>query len=305
MKHYSIFLFAAFFGLAQIAQAAAPDEGKKGKQKAQQSVHKAPQAVHQVQKHAGQPPAAFKKSSNVPHQVARTPAYHPVNTNQVNTNQVNKKVHENQRTLARQNNANVQLQKKANSHNAAVAAQNAQRMNQQQKSATIAAQNAAQLRNQQQQNNAMIAARNGQRSNRQSVSQGNWNGLSFAEASRRHRHECHDRNWWRGRYGNNIILFGGGYYYPDAGYWYPAYGYDPAYSTYEYDGPIYGYNDLPPGEVVTNVQGALQQQGYYDGEIDGSIGPMTRAALRRYQRDHGLETTAAIDQPTLASLGLG
>ena len=161
MKHYSIFLFAAFFGLAQIAQAAAPDDGKKGKQKAQQSVHKAPQAVHQVQKHAGQPPAAFKKSSNVPHQVARTPtyhpvntnqvnkkvhvphqvtrtpAYHPVNTNQVNTNQVNKKVHENQRTLARQNNANVQLQKKANSHNAAVAAQNAQRMNQHQNNAKI------------------------------------------------------------------------------------------------------------------------------------------------------------------------
>ncbi|MEY2439923.1 MAG: hypothetical protein QOI34_1308, partial [Verrucomicrobiota bacterium] len=32
-------------------------------------------------------------------------------------------------------------------------------------------------------------------------------------------------------------------------------------------------------------------------------GPLTRAALADYQRDHGLYTTAAIDQPTLESLG--
>jgi peptidoglycan hydrolase-like protein with peptidoglycan-binding domain len=49
---------------------------------------------------------------------------------------------------------------------------------------------------------------------------------------------------------------------------------------------------------------ALRTQGYYHGAIDGLIGPQTRAALAQYQRSHGLVVTAAIDQPTLATLGL-
>jgi peptidoglycan hydrolase-like protein with peptidoglycan-binding domain len=56
--------------------------------------------------------------------------------------------------------------------------------------------------------------------------------------------------------------------------------------------------------VIANVQETLQAQGYYQGEVDGLLGPLTRAALADYQRDHGLYTTAAIDEPTLASLGL-
>jgi peptidoglycan hydrolase-like protein with peptidoglycan-binding domain len=99
-------------------------------------------------------------------------------------------------------------------------------------------------------------------------------------------------------------LFGGGYYYWWDGYWYPALGYDPYYSTYGYYEPIYGYNNLAPGQVIENVQIALRNQGYYHGAIDGSIGPRTRDALARYQRDHGLLVTSAIDQPTLATLGL-
>jgi len=52
------------------------------------------------------------------------------------------------------------------------------------------------------------------------------------------------------------------------------------------------------------VQAALQQQGYYHGEMDGLIGPMTREALANYQRDHGLYETASVDRPTLESLGM-
>jgi hypothetical protein len=129
-----------------------------------------------------------------------------------------------------------------------------------------------------------------------------WQGPQY-EVFRAYRPEWHDEGWYRSRY-PRVELIGGGYYYWNSGYWYPAYGYDPVYSSYEYDGPIYGYNNLPPGQVVTNVQSALQQQGYYRGEIDGSIGPVTRSALRRYQRDNGLRITAAIDRPTLASLGM-
>ena len=97
-------------------------------------------------------------------------------------------------------------------------------------------------------------------------------------------------------------MFGGPYYW-NSGYWYPAWGYD-SNAYYAYDGPIYGYNDLPPDQVIANVQSALQQQGYYHGEVDGLLGPQTRAAIADYQRDRGLYITSAVDQPTLESLGM-
>lgn len=127
--------------------------------------------------------------------------------------------------------------------------------------------------------------------------------FTYDQARRNFSRDRHDRSWWRSRY-NRIVLFGGGYYYWNDGYWYPAYGYDPYYSTYAYDEPIYGYNDLAPGQVIANVQSALQEQGYYRDAVDGLIGPNTRAALSAFQRDHGLPITAAIDGPTLQALGL-
>ena len=137
----------------------------------------------------------------------------------------------------------------------------------------------------------------------------NWNNnnnsstFTYEQARRHHRRDHHNRSWWSSRY-SRIALFAGGYYFWDSGYWYPAYGYDPYYSNYTYDEPISGYNDLAPGEVISNVQAALQEQGYYQDEVDGLIGPNTRAALSNFQRDHRLPVTAAIDGPTLQALGL-
>jgi hypothetical protein len=130
----------------------------------------------------------------------------------------------------------------------------------------------------------------------------NWQGSNYT-VFRNYSSEWHDQGWWRQRY-NRIVVIGGGAYYWNAGYWYPAWGYDQANSYYPYDGPIYGYNDLPPDQVIANVQAALQQQGYYHGEVDGLLGPLTREAIAGYQRDHGLYTTSTIDQPTLESLGM-
>ncbi len=127
--------------------------------------------------------------------------------------------------------------------------------------------------------------------------------FTYEQARRNHHRELHDRGWWRSHY-SHIALFAGGYYYWNNNYWYPAYGYDPYYSTYTYDEPIYGYNDLPPGQVIANVQTALQEQGYYRDAVDGLIGPNTRAALRQFQAERGLPITAAIDGPTLQALGL-
>jgi len=136
-----------------------------------------------------------------------------------------------------------------------------------------------------------------------SLQQPNTTRLNFADAARRHRSERHDCNWWKKHF-TIIVFVSTGYYYWDAGYWYPAWGYDPAYDYYEYNGPIYTYGNLLPDQVVVNVQSALQEEGYYFGTINGSLGPSTRAAIANYQRDHGLIVTAAIDQPTIEALGL-
>jgi hypothetical protein len=115
----------------------------------------------------------------------------------------------------------------------------------------------------------------------------------------RHSHHC---DWWRSRY-SRFAFFGGGYYYWDAGFWYPAYGYDPSYTTYAYDAPIYGYNDQSPADVMVSVQQELARRGFYYGAIDGTYGPLTRSALLNYQQSVGLASTGVLDQPTLASLG--
>ena len=130
----------------------------------------------------------------------------------------------------------------------------------------------------------------------------NWQGSNYT-VFRDYSSEWHDRNWWGSHY-NRVVFISGGWYARNAGFWYPAWGYDAGSSYYPYDGPIYGYNDLPPDQVIANVQAALQEQGYYHGEVDGLLGPLTRAALADYQRDHGLYETSAIDQPTLESLGM-
>ena len=57
--------------------------------------------------------------------------------------------------------------------------------------------------------------------------------------------------------------------------------------------------------MIADVQAALQEMGYYQGEVDGLLGPLTRQALTAYQGDHGLYTTAVIDEPTLQSLDMG
>jgi hypothetical protein len=130
-----------------------------------------------------------------------------------------------------------------------------------------------------------------------------WQGAQY-EAFRAYHPERHDQGWYHQRY-NRVELIGGGYYFWNNGYWYPAWGYDQGHEYYAYDGPIYvGQRAEPPDQVIADVQAELQEMGYYQGEVDGLLGPMTREALTAYQQDEGLMTTAAIDEPTLDSLGM-
>jgi hypothetical protein len=131
-----------------------------------------------------------------------------------------------------------------------------------------------------------------------------WQGPQY-EVFRSYHPERHDRGWYSSHY-NRVELIGGGYYYWNSGYWYPAWGYDSSAEYYAYDAPIYvGHRAEPPDRVIADVQAELQQMGYYQGEVDGLLGPLTRQALTSYQEDQGLATTAVIDEPTLDSLGMG
>lgn len=134
----------------------------------------------------------------------------------------------------------------------------------------------------------------------------NWRGDAFRgqryAAFRNYNRQWHDRSWWRSHY-DRIIFVNNGWYYWNAGYWFPAWGYAPSVS-YVYDGPIYAYNGWTPDRVTVDVQEQLARAGYYDGPIDGVLGPMTREAIAAYQADNGLAVTSAIDEPTLATLGL-
>jgi hypothetical protein len=126
---------------------------------------------------------------------------------------------------------------------------------------------------------------------------------NYAETMRRYPHERHDCDWWKQHY-IIIVLVGGGYYYQDSGYWYPAWGYNPNYERYDYDGPIYTYGNLLPDQVIINVQRALKELGYYAGDLNGSLGVNTRQALSAYQQDCGLDTTGVVDEATVRALGL-
>ncbi|MEY2563259.1 MAG: hypothetical protein QOH88_1452 [Verrucomicrobiota bacterium] len=132
----------------------------------------------------------------------------------------------------------------------------------------------------------------------------NWKGPHY-EVYRTYRPQWHDRVWWTTNH-KNVALIGGGWYYWNAGYWYPAWGYDQTAAYYPYDGPIYvGKSAKPFDQIVADVQSVLQEQGLYKGEVDGLVGPLTQQALAAYQTAKGLEPTAAVDQPTLESLGMG
>jgi Putative peptidoglycan binding domain len=64
--------------------------------------------------------------------------------------------------------------------------------------------------------------------------------------------------------------------------------------------PSYDYS----GNVVADVQYALNRRGYRAGTVDGSLGPQTRRAIRNYQADRGLYVTGSVDRDLLRSLGL-
>jgi len=107
---------------------------------------------------------------------------------------------------------------------------------------------------------------------------------------------------FHGYYGGYGGWWGGGLWYP----YYYGYGYPYGY-PYGDTGPMYypQYNaSRNVASLSREVQQSLAQAGYYRGEVDGQIGPMTRSAIGRYQSAHHLPVTDRIDEPLLQSLRL-
>jgi peptidoglycan hydrolase-like protein with peptidoglycan-binding domain len=55
---------------------------------------------------------------------------------------------------------------------------------------------------------------------------------------------------------------------------------------------------------IREAQQKLNEQGYNAGTPDGKIGPHTRAAIRKYQKDKNLSTTGTLDEGTLSHLNV-
>lgn len=58
------------------------------------------------------------------------------------------------------------------------------------------------------------------------------------------------------------------------------------------------------GEEVTAIQQALQNSGYYYGNIDGIYGTATKNAVSDFQRDNGLSADGVAGRDTLRALGV-
>src|SRR6478735_12375495 len=58
-----------------------------------------------------------------------------------------------------------------------------------------------------------------------------------------------------------------------------------------------------PSASVAALQVALRSKGLYGGPVDGISGPMTRSALRHFQRANGIRPTGKVGMPTRCKLG--
>ncbi len=57
-----------------------------------------------------------------------------------------------------------------------------------------------------------------------------------------------------------------------------------------------------PSTSIHTVQSQLADLGYYTGSVDGKNGPMTKRAVKDFQKDKGLKATGALDSKTVSTL---
>jgi hypothetical protein len=98
-------------------------------------------------------------------------------------------------------------------------------------------------------------------------------------------------------FGFDFAAFGFPWWYP-----YPYYDGDPyGYSSYDYGS---GYDYQYWTSLAVSVQSELVRRGYYNGAIDGVIGPGSIQAIRGFQAAQGLPITGRINPKLLKALGV-
>ncbi|MCS7080456.1 MAG: peptidoglycan-binding protein [Chloracidobacterium sp.] len=70
------------------------------------------------------------------------------------------------------------------------------------------------------------------------------------------------------------------------------YGWDPARGEYT------------AADIVRRAQTELRRQGFYEGDITGNLGQLTRQAIGEFQRQQGLPFTRRLDRETARALGI-
>ena len=58
------------------------------------------------------------------------------------------------------------------------------------------------------------------------------------------------------------------------------------------------------GQEVRNIQSRLKYLGYYTGQVDGIYGSKTAAAVKKFQKKHGLRVDGIAGPATLSAIGL-
>ncbi|MCM8763571.1 MAG: peptidoglycan-binding protein [Candidatus Omnitrophica bacterium] len=57
-----------------------------------------------------------------------------------------------------------------------------------------------------------------------------------------------------------------------------------------------------PRPSVRNIQEALRKAGFYDGAVDGKLGPKTKEAIKNFQKSRGLQVDGIVGKATWREL---
>ncbi|MCM8798314.1 MAG: peptidoglycan-binding protein [Candidatus Omnitrophica bacterium] len=57
-----------------------------------------------------------------------------------------------------------------------------------------------------------------------------------------------------------------------------------------------------PKPTIRNIQEALRRAGFYEGPVDGKLGPKTRQAIKDFQRSKGLRVDGIVGKKTWQEL---
>lgn len=120
----------------------------------------------------------------------------------------------------------------------------------------------------------------------------------------RQAYSSHSRSGFVLALGNGYA--GKGYYYgpPNSSYYYQRS--DVRYYATRDSAPreYYARDDYRGNGNAYSVQKELSRRGYYQGSMDGRIGPQSQRSIYRYQQDRGMRSTGTITSELLSSLGL-